>query len=80
MIITPVISPCALGGGLQRDTRQSGNLRQMLLQLINYLERALSVLRRRPADAGPRSQGIRATFSFKRELYFIVQEPSGYMP
>ena len=64
---------------LQRNARQAGNFRQMLLQFINHLQRALRIL---SLASGCRfaNPGMRATFSFSRELYFIVHEPSGYMP
>jgi len=52
---------------------------QIFLQFINHLQRALRV-----GGFGKWVQvcqaGMRRYFSFRRELYFIVQEPSGYIP
>jgi len=77
MTITPVISPCARPQ-LQRKYRASRYFRQIFLQFINHLQRALRVggFGKWVQFARP---GMRATFSFRRSVLHRAGA-SGYIP
>ena len=67
-------------GRLQRDRIHAGDFEQAVAQSLHDAQRALR--NSSPADKDARWPGLRAatTTSFTRGLYFMVQEPSGYMP
>ncbi len=67
------------GRGLQRDRVHAGDLDQAFAQRLDDAQRALrNLFRLVGMPVGQPSR--RATTSFTRGLYFIVHEPSGYMP
>ncbi len=68
------------GRGLQRDGVHAGDLGQRGFQTRHDFHARPAPALRADRDAPRPGLRVRATSSLTRGLYFMVQEPSGYMP
>ena len=68
------------GGGLQGHGVHAGDLRPAPLRAAPSLPSRPAKAAAAGRDAPRPGPSVRATSSFTRGLYFMVQEPSGYMP
>ena len=76
---SPVNSPCAPAAGCSVIGIHARDFEQAVLQQLNNFQAALRQLLRL-IGMSVAMPSRRATNSFTRGLYFMVQEPSGYMP